>query len=79
MARFSRMLVNTDPCLGYAVASKPSNDATHNFVGYSLAFGVFQEYYGSHPHMLKGDSSNVAMIGTTMTVRSRHQRMSEHH
>ncbi|KAF1363075.1 MFS general substrate transporter [Lizonia empirigonia] len=35
--------------------------------GYSLAFGVFQESYGSHPDMLKDDSSNVAVIGTTMT------------
>lgn len=36
--------------------------------GYSIAFGVFQEYYGSHPEQLQGDSSNVAVIGTTMTV-----------
>ncbi|EXF75675.1 hypothetical protein CFIO01_04608 [Colletotrichum fioriniae PJ7] len=35
--------------------------------GYSLAFGVFQEYYGSHPDKLEGDTSNVAVIGTTMT------------
>ncbi|KAH6633461.1 major facilitator superfamily domain-containing protein [Boeremia exigua] len=35
--------------------------------GYSLAFGVFQEYYRSHPDELEGDSSNVAVIGTTMT------------
>ncbi|OHE99908.1 hypothetical protein CORC01_04809 [Colletotrichum orchidophilum] len=35
--------------------------------GYSLAFGVFQEYYGSHPDKLEGESSNVAVIGTTMT------------
>lgn len=41
----------------------------HHLKGYSLAFGVFQEYYGSHPHELGGDSSNVAVIGTTMTVR----------
>ncbi|KXH53286.1 hypothetical protein CSAL01_01934 [Colletotrichum salicis] len=37
--------------------------------GYSLAFGVFQEYYGSHPDKLKGDASNVAVIGTTMTCQ----------
>lgn len=36
--------------------------------GYSIAFGVFQEYYGRHPLELKGDTSNVAVIGTTMTV-----------
>ncbi|KAK1720287.1 hypothetical protein CaCOL14_009428 [Colletotrichum acutatum] len=35
--------------------------------GYSLAFGVFQEYYGSHSDKLEGDTSNVAVIGTTMT------------
>ncbi|KAK1546805.1 hypothetical protein CPAR01_00772 [Colletotrichum paranaense] len=35
--------------------------------GYSLAFGVFQEYYGSHPGMLEGDTSNIAVIGTTLT------------
>ncbi|KAF2001964.1 MFS general substrate transporter [Amniculicola lignicola CBS 123094] len=35
--------------------------------GYSLAFGVFQEYYTSHPTALKGDTSNVAVIGTTLT------------
>ncbi|OSS54394.1 hypothetical protein B5807_01084 [Epicoccum nigrum] len=35
--------------------------------GYSIAFGVFQEYYGSHPDKLDGESSNVAVIGTTMT------------
>ncbi|KAL2873672.1 hypothetical protein SGCOL_011155 [Colletotrichum sp. CLE4] len=36
--------------------------------GYSLAFGVFQQYYRSHPDELKGDASSVAVIGTTMTV-----------
>ncbi|KAK1450614.1 hypothetical protein CCUS01_02070 [Colletotrichum cuscutae] len=35
--------------------------------GYSLAFGVFQEYYGSHPDKLEGDTSNIAVIGTTLT------------
>ncbi|KAI3557869.1 hypothetical protein CABS03_10830 [Colletotrichum abscissum] len=35
--------------------------------GYSLAFGVFQEYYGSHPGKLEGDTSNIAVIGTTLT------------
>ncbi|KAF5509990.1 Fujikurins efflux protein [Colletotrichum siamense] len=35
--------------------------------GYSLAFGVFQEYYGSHPNEIDGDISNIAVIGTTMT------------
>ncbi|KAK1676463.1 major facilitator superfamily domain-containing protein [Colletotrichum godetiae] len=35
--------------------------------GYSLAFGVFQQYYRSHPDELKGDASSVAVIGTTMT------------
>lgn len=44
---------------------------TYMAPGYSLAFGVFQEYYGSHPDKLKGDSSNVAVIGTTMTVSYR--------
>ncbi|KAF4899619.1 Fujikurins efflux protein [Colletotrichum fructicola] len=34
---------------------------------YSLAFGVFQEYYGSHPNEIDGDVSNIAVIGTTMT------------
>ena len=38
--------------------------------GFSLAFGVFQEYYGSHPDELDGDTSNVAVIGTTVTVSS---------
>jgi hypothetical protein len=44
------------------------DNCTHVSPGYSIAFGVFQEYYGSHPDELKGDSSNVAVIGTTMTV-----------
>lgn len=44
-------------------------EVAHDPTGYSLAFGVFQEYYGSHPDKLVGDSSNVAVIGTTMTVR----------
>ncbi|KAK1455723.1 hypothetical protein CMEL01_04483 [Colletotrichum melonis] len=35
--------------------------------GYSLVFGVFQEYYGSHPGKLEGDTSNIAVIGTTLT------------
>ncbi|KAF9700378.1 hypothetical protein EKO04_001509 [Ascochyta lentis] len=35
--------------------------------GYSLAFVVFQEYYGSHSDELKGNSSHVAVIGTSMT------------
>ena len=52
--------------------TKPSVElvrkCTHLLAGYSIAFGVFQEYYGSHPDQLKGDSSNVAVIGTTMTV-----------
>ncbi|KAJ4395448.1 hypothetical protein N0V91_010847 [Didymella pomorum] len=52
--------------------AKPSVEfvrkCTHVLAGYSIAFGVFQEYYGSHPEQLKGDSSNVAVIGTTMTV-----------
>lgn len=38
-------------------------------LGYSLAFGVFQEFYGSHPNEIDGDISNIAVIGTTMTVR----------
>lgn len=40
----------------------------HTSLGYSIAFGVFQEYYGSHPDKLRGDSSSVAVVGTTMTV-----------
>lgn len=40
-------------------------------IGFSLAFGVFQEYYGRHKELLEGDSSNFAVIGTTMTVRPR--------
>ncbi|KAF5525929.1 Fujikurins efflux protein [Colletotrichum aenigma] len=35
--------------------------------GYSLAYGVFQEYYGSHPNSFEGDTSSIAVIGTTMT------------
>ena len=36
--------------------------------GFPIAFGVFQEYYTSHPEKLGGDTANVAVIGTTITV-----------
>ncbi|KAF2116347.1 major facilitator superfamily domain-containing protein [Lophiotrema nucula] len=35
--------------------------------GYSVSFGVFQEYYSSHPEELGGDAGNVAVVGTTVT------------
>ncbi|KAF2465434.1 MFS monocarboxylate transporter [Lindgomyces ingoldianus] len=35
--------------------------------GFPISFGVFQEYYSSHPEELDGDTSNVAAIGTTVT------------
>ncbi|KAF2739745.1 MFS general substrate transporter [Polyplosphaeria fusca] len=35
--------------------------------GFSIAFGVFQEYYSSHPNELDGGTANVAVIGTTVT------------
>ncbi|KAK2757957.1 hypothetical protein FQN54_004363 [Arachnomyces sp. PD_36] len=36
--------------------------------GFSLAFGVFQEYYATHPDILKGGAEgNIAIIGTTST------------
>ncbi|KAH7135727.1 major facilitator superfamily domain-containing protein [Dendryphion nanum] len=35
--------------------------------GFSLAFGVFQEYYASHPEAIQGDTSNIAIVGTSMT------------
>lgn len=37
-------------------------------VGFSCAFGVLQEYYTSHSSSLQGGASNVATIGTTVTV-----------
>ncbi|OMP86446.1 hypothetical protein BK809_0003616 [Diplodia seriata] len=36
--------------------------------GFSIAFGIFQEYYSSAPDLL-GDKSSVANIGTASTVR----------
>jgi hypothetical protein len=36
--------------------------------GFPTAFGVFQEYYSSHPESLKDSTANVAVIGTTITV-----------
>jgi len=56
------------PVWGMRSSVKFVRNRTHTPAGYSIAFGVFQEYYGSHPEKLKGDSSNVAVIGTTMTV-----------
>ena len=38
-------------------------------IGFPIAFGVFQEYYSSHPEKLGGDTANVAVIGTTISVR----------
>ncbi|ORY13103.1 putative MFS monocarboxylate transporter [Clohesyomyces aquaticus] len=35
--------------------------------GFPLCSGVFQEYYLSHPDELEGDTTNVAVIGTTVT------------
>ncbi|KAF2264714.1 MFS general substrate transporter [Lojkania enalia] len=35
--------------------------------GYSLSFGVFQEYYSSHPEEIDGDTANVAVIGAMIT------------
>jgi MFS family permease len=36
-------------------------------VGFSLAFGVLQEYYTSHPHLLSGNTKLIPIIGTTAT------------
>jgi hypothetical protein len=38
--------------------------------GFSLAFGVFQEYYSSHNELIKGKKGDIAVIGTTSTVCS---------
>lgn len=49
--------------------------STESITGFQLAFGVFQEYYSSHPEALGGndnDTSNVAVIGTTISVRDTH-------
>ncbi|KAF1991855.1 MFS general substrate transporter [Aulographum hederae CBS 113979] len=35
--------------------------------GFSLAFGVFQEYYTAHGSQLNGDITDIPMIGTTAT------------
>lgn len=37
-------------------------------IGFSIAFGIFQEYYSTAPGLV-GDKSNVANIGTATTVR----------
>lgn len=39
----------------------------HLATGFSLAFGVIQEYYVEHPEKLTGSRSAVATIGTTAT------------
>jgi hypothetical protein len=42
------------------------------FAGFSLAFGVLQEYYSDADNMkrehVKGNTSSIAIIGTTATV-----------
>lgn len=41
---------------------------TYSVAGFSLVFGVLQEYYSRHPEELNGDVENVAVVGTTVTV-----------
>lgn len=41
---------------------------SHNYIGFSLAFGVFQEHYASAVTSLNGNKANIATIGTTSTV-----------
>lgn len=36
-------------------------------LGFSTAFGIFQEYYSTH-NVLQGDKGDLATVGTTSTV-----------
>lgn len=69
MARPRRLLPDPGARLGWVAPRLPTvATAADGCTGFSLAFGVFQEYYSSHPESLQGETSNVAIIGTTVTV-----------
>jgi hypothetical protein len=59
------------PRLGYInFTRRELYQLANSVTGFPTAFGVFQEYYSSHPESLKDDTANVAVIGTTITVCS---------
>ena len=68
MARVGCLFVDPIARVGYETFRVVSNGVADDVAGFSLAFGVLQEYYSSHPEELEGDVENVAVIGTTVTV-----------
>lgn len=53
--------------MGYVKAEESySPYPTHTLLGFPFAFGVFQEYYSTHPPF--EGSGNIAVIGTCAMV-----------
>lgn len=69
MVSISSLLCSSTTCLGYAHTKTSLRPLTiDQKTGFSLASGVLQSYYLAHEDEFDGDISNVAIIGTTVTV-----------
>lgn len=56
---------NTSTRLGYAITTQLTASSHSSHPGYSLSFGVFQEFYTTH-HNVVGSPGAIATVGSTL-------------
>jgi hypothetical protein len=67
MANAGFMLFDPAASLGSVTRHKSFINLLTSTLGFSIAFGIFQEYYTTHD-VLQGSKGDLATVGTTSTV-----------